>query len=209
MSDYFRDEYHCKTMRVHLQSIVDVFFRDIVPAVKNDDDGPLVYHGKGIVSAWAETEFQSYLVNLETCMHLQLVCHLWEQQVIQTFWYELGNYGYFEENGKKIEYIDFKIFEDALTSLGFDVSLIKCWEKIQLVREIVNVIKHGEGRASKVIRNKMPGFFGHNSNEDFDIISFAKVSITDEMLNINPDNFKDYAQCFLSFWDEVPSSYIG
>jgi hypothetical protein len=93
---------------------------------------------------------------------------------------------------------------DLLSKFGFDVTTVTSWAKIEEMRLLCNVIKHGEGRSAQDLRKANPNLF--RKLESDDLLSFYRTTLLEESLNIGPETIKEYVSATLAFWKEIPET---
>lgn len=138
--------------------------------------------------------------------HLTAIWHamlyqLWEQQLRSFLFREISHV-------KKIDFKgfckDFGEITDELKFHNVDIKSFSCWAKIDELRELCNVIKHGDGRALNRLRKINPSLFKKGSVIAIDLVELYKTSLLEETLNLNETTLQDYKDALLSFWEEIP-----
>ncbi|XFO65318.1 hypothetical protein SPSIL_014270 [Sporomusa silvacetica DSM 10669] len=83
---------------------------------------------------------------------------------------------------------------------------MKCWPKIKELRLVVNIIKHAEGDSANKLRKLRPDYFKWPDGLDFgrDKLEFYKSSLLEETLNLSNNDFEEYYNTLIAFWDELP-----
>lgn len=83
------------------------------------------------------------------------------------------------------------------------------WRKIDELRDLVNVIKHGEGHSSKKLRETHPRyFFTDLGSGSMDKLALFQSSLLDETLNISDADFKEFYDNLVKFWNELFDNVI-
>lgn len=155
-------------------------------------------------------EHYSYLklgkYHLTTTWHATLY-QLWEQQLRLFLFRE-------KSHVLKINFKTFcaKNFDEIKKEFQFHNVAIESftrWPKINELRLLCNVIKHGDGDSSERLRKlnsalfrKEPALF--EKEKDIDYMDTYKTTLSKETLNINQMTLQQYKEALLSFWDEIP-----
>lgn len=156
---------------------------------------------KGI-NFYEELSSVKYVITAATISSLS---RLWEQQIMRFIFNEIRRYGKFEFNklfGRGI--IDIK---EILSKFDFEIENMNCWSKLNELRLLCNVIKHGDGRSAKELRAINPDMFQKlffDKNVEIQIT----VSLLEEVLTLSVETFENYVEIVIAFWDEFPKSLI-
>jgi len=147
-----------------------------------------------------------YFLNLGR-YHLTAAWHamlyeLWEQQ-IRLF--------LFREISKDKAIGEFKTFCDNLCKIkkklelhNVDTKKRLCWNKIDELRLLCNVIKHSDGASLDLLRKKNPALFKTGSFAKKELIELYRTSLLEQVLNIDETTLQDYKDALLSFWEKIP-----
>jgi len=130
-----------------------------------------------------------------------MLYQLWEQQLRSFLFREISHVREMEFKGFCKE---FKEIKAELKSHNVDVKSFSRWGKIDELRELCNVIKHGDGRALNRLREINPSLFRKGSVITVDLVELYKTSLLEETLDVNETTLQDYRDALLSFWDEIP-----
>jgi len=132
-----------------------------------------------------------------------MLYELWEQQ-IRLF--------LFREISKDKPINDFKIFCDKLKRIKKELESHNidtqqqglCWNKIDELNLLCNVIKHSDGKSLDRLRRKNPALLKKGSVVDVELIKLYRTSLLEEVLNIDETTLQDYEDGLLSFWENIP-----
>jgi len=103
-----------------------------------------------------------------------------------------------EEHNLKLK--KWSIVYNRFKKSGITLRSMSTYQKINILRLISNVIKHGDGPAAKELKKLAPHYFNHSNN------GFYSVFISDDIrddLNLSLDDFKIHAENVKSFWYEL------
>jgi len=139
--------------------------------------------------------------HLTAAWHAMLY-ELWEQQ-IRSF--------LFREISKDKPIVEFKNFcnkfekiKALLKSHNMDIENCPCWDKIDELRLLCNVIKHSDGHSLGRLREKNPALLKKGSVEKVEVIDLYRTSLLEEALNIYATTLQEYRDALLSFWQMIP-----
>lgn len=138
-----------------------------------------------------------------TAISIATLYLLWEQQVRRFLFKEMVHV--FD-----IKFSDFcakrSIIEDIKKHFLFhrvDLHSLKCWNRIDELRLLCHVIKHGDGKSAKQLFAIRSDLF----KRGYDRQSYAPsldTTLLEETLNLSQTQFNEYAEILASFWDELP-----
>ena len=138
--------------------------------------------------------------HLTAAWHAMLY-EFWEQQ-IRSF--------LFREISKDKATGDFKNFCDDLGKIKTELELhnvdIKkwlCWNKIDELHLLCNVIKHSDGWSLDRLRKKNPAVLKKGSVVDVELVELYRTSLLEEALNIDETTLQDYKDALLSFLENI------
>jgi hypothetical protein len=212
-----------------IHSFVQIYFQKLLPVFKDieaeadklatdfyDDFMSQLAHDEYIDPASiAEQAFEmsiehySYLklgkYSLTATWHATLY-QLWEQQLRIFLFREMSH----------IYKLQFKSFCTTIGKIkefflfhNVDIERFVCWPKIDEVRFLCNVIKHGHGDSADKLRNTNPSLFKRepslfDKEQVMDYMESYKTTLLEETLNIDETTLLQYRDILISFWDEIP-----
>lgn len=86
--------------------------------------------------------------------------------------------------------------EKLLGAVGLNLWGLACYQRLDSMRLVVNVFKHGEGRSLDDIRQRHPEYLRENSRR-WSICDDTDMEVTDE-------HVEQFAAAIESFWRELP-----
>jgi hypothetical protein len=89
-----------------------------------------------------------------------------------------------------------------------ELEALDCWEKINELKLLYNVIKHGDGPSAKKLRRLHKDLF-NDRYAKIDFSSNIESTLLSEVLNINQDLFNEYCEVLKQFWDLLPERSYG
>lgn len=126
----------------------------------------------------------------------------WEQQV-RLFLYEQM------KNDFEIEFSFFateiELIKKEFKNFEVNIEQLPSWEKINELRLLCNVIKHGDGKSAKNLRKINPALFICNGIEleEIDILNLYKTTLLKIGLNIEEYMIEEYGYALQKFWDNL------
>ena len=105
----------------------------------------------------------------------------------------------------KINSLKLEFLRDGIKMLkeyNFDITTLLGYEKINELRLLNNVIKHGDGGAKKSLEKIRPDFFINNSLDMYD------NTIIDDTLNLSKDDLDMYINVIKSLLNQFPDKII-
>lgn len=154
-------------------------------------------------------EHYSYLklgkYNLTATWHA-ILYQVWEQQ-LRVFLFREMSHAY------KLEFKTFCTttaeMKEKFLFHNVDIEHLASWPKINELRLLCNVIKHGPGDSAKKLQTINPMLFKRepallDKEKDIDYMNSYNTTLLEETLNINETTLQQYRDVLLSFWDEIP-----
>ena len=141
-----------------------------------------------------------------TAIAIASLYHLWEQQARKFLYDEMSR-------SFKIEFTDFckggmKDIKIHFRLYDIDLEKLQCWSKLDELRLMSNVIKHGDGGSAKDLAEINKALLS-NPNFPFNEHRPLDTTLLEQRLNVNQALFNDYSEILLQFWDELPErSYL-
>ncbi|MCD4751961.1 MAG: hypothetical protein K8R40_02705 [Anaerolineaceae bacterium] len=185
---------------------------EMIEAAKNSEFIGELDDEKSDLSTWImEESYERYttfeIMKYRTlAMWISCMCQVWEQQISMFLKKDLTAQGLkiYNENNLVTVY-SIKDVWDILKLFQVDVTTLQCWSKVKEMRQLVNVIKHGDGVSAEKLKRMRPDFF----NGDNELIlsgGMAKfgVSLLDTTLAISNQDFIEYYNALIQFWTELP-----
>lgn len=212
-----------KYYKSEIHSFVEVLNKKLFPAFLNieaesddiaDEYYEAVCQSDGIedydLAEAAEVAFEkgldhylcSNLVKYEfTAMSIATLYILWEQQVRRFLYREMRHT--FEIDFTRFCTKGIKEIKDYFAYHNLNIESLQCWDKIDELRLLCNIIKHGDGTSADQLLAKNSNLFKPEFNKSQDGLPL-ETTLLEETLNISQDLFNDYASILISFWNELP-----
>ena len=183
------------------ESYSESFFEAVMAAEQDDSADPADIADSATEAGIAKYTSLSLARYALLASAISTLYHLWEQQV-RFFLFEEMRHVY------KIEIAEFCTngingIKEYFKQHRVDVEALRCWAKLDELRLLCNVIKHGDGISASQLLARSPSFFieAYRSGErKLPIHS----TLLEESLVLSKATFNDYAKAIDSFWRELP-----
>lgn len=214
-----------------LKGVKEIYFDRMAPAFANIEDEAKEYEQKlwrenlERLSPEEQLEAESSMESLAESIHMiaveryqflslmryrtlslwiSMLSQIWEQQNLTFLRNELDQerLKLFMSRGREITGWGFKEIVEIYAGFGVELDNLTVWEKIEEMRLLVNVIKHAEGNSADRLRVLRPDFF--DADGWGDALELYKTSLNEEALNIKSQDFVDYYDSLVQFWNELP-----
>jgi len=184
-AEKFVQEYNNELSSMPSDGSIDMF--DIAERVQD----------KGIIF-YSELKLVKYQFE---AISISSLYHIWEQQTRKYLYDEMRhvcklNFSEFCKGG----ITDIK---KLFSFHNLNLTKLQCWELIDELRLLCNVIKHGDGNSAKQLLKKNSNLF-NRKNSDIDFNLPLDTTLLEETLNIDQELFNKYADNLIAFWDELP-----
>lgn len=145
-------------------------------------------------------------------MSISTLYQFWEQQVRSFLFEELTRDHTFKiiKGKNKGNILTFKEFctkgfdeiKEIFQACGRNLESFNSYAKINELRLLANVIKHGDGPSATQLKIVRPDIF--NSRIGFNKMDLYKTTLNEVVLEIGNDELRTYGNAILEFWDEIP-----
>ncbi|MCB2226564.1 MAG: hypothetical protein KQH53_07785 [Desulfarculaceae bacterium] len=129
--------------------------------------------------------------------------HLYEQHLVYLCMHELIHPATFPDPHS----LNATIVNQMLTDKGIETFSFKTYPKIKELKYVCNCVKHGDGRSCEEVKKLRPVLFEHPSFRGQDIPSLPPgpiiTPLAGDSLWISEQDFEEYAQAVLSFFEEL------
>lgn len=135
-------------------------------------------------------------------MCIAMMYQFWEQQVRKFLFDEVSHYENIEASSfcdRGIDQIK-KVFCDH----NFNIEVMESWGKINELRLLCNVIKHGDGKSAKQLQKINPRLFAKVGFEDINLMELYNTTLLKGVLSIEEKYLSEYAAYLIGFWYELP-----
>ena len=95
-----------------------------------------------------------------------------------------------------------KSFKNIFEYYNYNLDEMDCWDGINELRLLNNVLKHGFGSAANKLFSINKNLFSEFCREHDDLA--IAMNIDEEPLILTNELFNRYAKSILAFWDEIP-----
>ncbi|WP_318615297.1 hypothetical protein [Sporosarcina sp. YIM B06819] len=143
-------------------------------------------------------------------MWISTIYQFWEQQVRKFLFDEIkhSEITLFTKNGREIEFSRFctrgiNDIKEQFLSFGQNLEQMLCWETLDELRLLANVIKHGEGGSAIELEELRPDFF-ISEVTDNNLMRVHRTVLNERVLNVKDTDFIKYKEALQSFWRELP-----
>ncbi len=136
-----------------------------------------------------------------TAIAISSLYHIWEQQV-RKFLYNEMSHTY------KIEFTDFcpagmRDIKPHFQFHNLDLEKLSCWGKIDELRLLSNVIKHGDGGSAEQLSERNKELFKQPIFK-FENRPTLDSTLLEETLSLSQNLFNEHVKTLLGFWNELP-----
>lgn len=153
---------------------------------------------------WAGLALMQYNTRL---MNISTLYQFWEQQLRGFAFSELTRqHTLADEKGRRIEFTSFctkfNEIEQLLMQCGVGKNSLVSWDKINELRLLQNVIKHGDGTSASQLEQIRPDIFrivGKHKAKDLYL-----TTLNERVLDIEDSEIVTYGNALKEFWDELP-----
>ncbi|MEK4117672.1 hypothetical protein NST44_16025 [Paenibacillus sp. FSL W8-0919] len=155
---------------------------------------------------WAGMMLMQYNTRL---MNISTLYQYWEQQLRRFFYSELTRqHRLFDTKGRQYEFKNFCTnitqIENVLLQCGVDKNSLNSWTKINELRLVQNVIKHGDGKSAEDLEISRPDIFRTVADSETRIKDLYLSILNERALDIDDSEFIKYGEALQEFWDELP-----
>lgn len=142
-------------------------------------------------------------------MWVSTLYQFWEQQVRKFIFEEVTRtHQFLDKKGNEVLFKDFctkgiNDIKEEFMQFSQDLEKLSCWSKINELRLLTNVIKHGDGWSATQLKTLRPDFF----KADFissDLLDLYKTTLNEMVLKIDDNEFQEYCEATIDFWDVLP-----
>lgn len=122
------------------------------------------------------------------------------EQQVRLFLIKEISHDYRFKNGSFVSRL--KDFKTIFVLYGVNLNSVKGLKKIDHLRLLCNVIKHGEGTSADELRKKRPGLI--KTIEETELLDLYGSSLLDESLAISVETLMEFGNSIEDFWDSFP-----
>lgn len=156
------------------------------------------------VEYWENMSLMQYNTRLMTIATLY---QFWEQQFRRFAFEELTRqHTFYDKRGREIEFksfcTKFDEIEDLLYQCGVVTSFLDSWAKINELRLLQNVIKHGDGTSANQLEQIRADLF--RKVGDTKIMDLYLTILNEQSLDVDDSEIVAYGEVLKQFWDQLP-----
>jgi hypothetical protein len=132
--------------------------------------------------------------------------HQWDKSLREWIVTEIQHWVHGEKAKAAIWKANFPQLVDFLTAFGFEVRKLPGYERMNALRLVINVYKHGRGLSYDELKSAYPEFLPHPWPQDtfsefFDMRNYTHLKVTDQHLQL-------FSESILEFWRAVPEQIL-
>ena len=156
-------------------------------------------HDKGV-------EFYQLLSDMHKTTRLSVIAgmfHQWDKKLRDWIVREMHHWHHGENATRSIWKADVPALMDFFVAFGFNVKTFPCYERLNAMRLVVNVFKHGNGSSFDELKESFPDLIADPPGEDgehvfpFDFMDHTDMKVSDAHLD-------QFSEAILEFWMAVP-----
>ncbi|PZE20063.1 hypothetical protein [Paenibacillus xerothermodurans] len=144
-------------------------------------------------------------------MTISTLYQFWEQQIRKFLYEELTRH-------PNINPLKGQLFKDfcargfgdirqVFEKCGVDIKGFDAYAKLNELRLLANLIKHGPGDSEDQLRKLRPDFFQDDAS-DIDRMVFYRTTLNEIVLEIDDEELGIYGESLIEFWEDIPQEMI-
>jgi len=157
-------------------------------------------HDKGI-------EFYQLLSDMHQNTRMSVIAgmfHQWDKKLRDWIVREMHHWHHGENATGSIWKADVSAIMDFLVAVGFNVKTLPCYERLDAMRLVVNVFKHGNGPSFDELKELFPEFISHPLGGDGGHQFFLHYLEHTDM-KVSDAHLDQFSDAILDFWLAVPN----
>ncbi|UZE17893.1 hypothetical protein LOY70_29285 [Pseudomonas sp. B21-054] len=169
------------------------------------DDVGAIYEA----SEEAGTEFYLLLDEMRMQTRLSVVAgmfHNWEKKLRGWITDEMRHWHRGPAAPAKVWSADFPSIMLLLESLGWPVSTQRYWQTLNGCRCLVNVYKHGDGKALADLKQQCPEYLSDPIRSEHGLPAATLDWLDHTHLTVSDDQIEGISDAIVAFWSEVPEN---
>lgn len=189
--------------------IADEKYHDLGRYFNPERDDPADYAEMAWEAGLEHYESMSLMQYNMRLMWISTLYQFWEQQVRKFVFEEVTRtHKFIDKNGNEVAFAGFCTrgiddIKDEFKEFGQDLEKLNSWSKIEELRLLANVIKHGDGWSATKLKQLRPDFFDSGVMST-DLLDLYKTTLGERVLNIEDCEYKIYCDAIVQFWDDLP-----
>lgn len=151
-------------------------------------------------------EFYQLLSDMHEDTRLGVVAgmfHQWDKNLRKWIIQEIHHWHHGENARSTIWKTDVPALMDFLVGFGFNVKTLPSYDRLDAMRLVVNVFKHGNGRSLEDLKKSFPELIPNPLGTDSDHQFFFQYSDHTDM-KVTDAHLIQFSEAILDFWKTVP-----
>lgn len=151
-------------------------------------------------------EFYQLLSDMHEATRLSVTAgmfHQWDKNLRDWIVREMHHWHHGENAIRAIWKADFPAIMDFLVAFGFDVKALPSYARLDAMRLVVNVFKHGNGRSLDELKKSFPEFISDPLGGDGAHQFLLQYSDHTDM-KVSVAHLDQFSEAILDFWKAVP-----
>ncbi|WP_031597230.1 hypothetical protein [Ferrovum myxofaciens] len=151
-------------------------------------------------------EFYQLLSDMHETTRLSVIAgmfHQWDKKLRDWIVREMHHWHHGENAARSIWKAEVPEIMRLLVAFGFNVKSLPSYERLDAMRLVVNVFKHGNGRSFDELKESFPEFISNPLGGDGDCqFLFHYLDHTD--MKVTDAHLDQFSEAILDFWKDVP-----
>jgi len=191
------------------QAIADEKYEDLGRYFNPENDDPADYAEMAWEAGLEHYESMSLMQYNMRLMWISTLYQFWEQQVRKFVFEEVTRtHKFIDKKGNDVDFAGFCTrgiddIKEEFNEFGIDLEKLNSWSRIEELRLLANVIKHGEGWSATKLKELRPDYFDAGIIST-DLLDLYKTTLGERVLNIDDSEYEIYCDAIIQFWDELP-----
>lgn len=191
------------------QAIADEKYEDLERYFNPESDDPADYVEMAWEAGLEHYESMSLMQYNMRLMWISTLYQFWEQQVRKFVFEEVTRtHKFIDKKGNDVDFAGFCTrgiddIKEEFNEFGQDLEKLISWSKIEELRLLANVIKHGGGWSATKLKELRPDYFDAGVIST-DLLDLYKTTLGERVLNIDDSEYEIYCDAIIQFWDELP-----
>ncbi len=152
-------------------------------------------------------EFYQLLSDMRDATQLSVIAGMfqqWDKALRSWIVREMRHWHRGENATRSIWKADVPAIMDFLAAFGFNVKALPSYERLDAMRLVVNVFKHGNGRSLDELKESFPEFIFNPLGRDGEFQSLLQYSDHTDM-KVSIERLDQFSKAILDFWKDVPT----
>jgi hypothetical protein len=132
--------------------------------------------------------------------------HEWDKQLRDWMTREMRHWHHGPAAKQAIWNADLPALLELIQSFDWDITALTCHNRLEAMRLVVNVFKHGEGTSLEKLKSRCPDFFpatgSINGGLPAHLIDHSQMVVEDR-------HVEEFSEAIVTFWEAVPERIIA